>query len=125
MSKPVNTRPIVIALDLGEPELEAQLRALLESVPGVTIAPAGAASDVRLVKPARIDTDAADADLTPREQDVLELLADGASNKEIARRLGISASTVKFHVRSIADKLGADGRTDAVAHALRRGLVHL
>jgi DNA-binding NarL/FixJ family response regulator len=56
---------------------------------------------------------------------VLELLVEGASNKEIARRLGISASTVKFHVRSLADKLGADGRTDAVAHALRRGLVHL
>jgi DNA-binding CsgD family transcriptional regulator len=53
------------------------------------------------------------------------LLVEGAPNKEIARRLGISASTVKFHVRSIADKLGADGRTDAVASALRRGIVHL
>jgi DNA-binding NarL/FixJ family response regulator len=123
LSKPADSRPIVIALDLGEPELEAQLRALLEDVPGLTIASSGAPADVRLVKPARIDADA--AELTPREQDVLELLADGASNKEIARRLGISASTVKFHVRSIADKLGADGRTDAVAHALRRGLVHL
>ncbi len=124
MSKAVTTRPIVIALDVGEAELEAQLRAVLADVPGVTIAADGAASDVRLVKPARRAV-ATDVDLTPREHDVLELLVEGASNKEIARRLGISASTVKFHVRSVADKLGADGRTDAVAHALRRGLVHL
>ena len=124
MSKTVTTRPIVIALDVGEAALEAQLRAVLADVPGVTIAAEGAVADVRLIKPARrtIETD---VELTPREHDVLELLVEGASNKEIARRLGISTSTVKFHVRSVADKLGADGRTDAVAHALRRGLVHL
>jgi DNA-binding NarL/FixJ family response regulator len=124
LSKAATTRPIVIALDVGEAELEAQLRALLGDVPGLTIATDGAPADVRLVKPSRHSTEL-DVELTPRERDVLELLVEGASNKEIARRLGISASTVKFHVRSVADKLGADGRTDAVAHALRRGLVHL
>jgi DNA-binding CsgD family transcriptional regulator len=123
LSKPATTRPIVIALDVGEAELEAQLRALLDGIPGLAIAGEGVSADVRLVRPTRpVEME---ADLTPREHDVLELLVEGASNKEIARRLGISASTVKFHVRSVADKLGADGRTDAVAHALRRGLVHL
>ena len=67
----------------------------------------------------------ADAGLTPREAEVLALLAEGASNKVIARRLGISIHTAKFHVGSILDKLDATGRTDAVAHAARRGVIHL
>ena len=64
-------------------------------------------------------------DLTPRELDVLALLAEGASNKTIAKRLGISVHTAKFHVGSLLDKLDATGRTDAVAHAARRGVIHL
>ena len=63
--------------------------------------------------------------LTPRELDVLELLADGLSNKSIAGCLGISDQTVKFHVASICGKLGAANRTDAVRRALRRGLISL
>jgi DNA-binding CsgD family transcriptional regulator len=59
--------------------------------------------------------------LTPRELEVLALLAEGASNKVIARRLGISVHTAKFHVASLLDKPDAVGRTDAVAHAARRG----
>jgi DNA-binding NarL/FixJ family response regulator len=62
-------------------------------------------------------------DLTPREQQVLQLLAQGASNKTIARRLEITPHTAKFHVASIIAKLGATGRTDAVAKAMRLGLV--
>ena len=58
--------------------------------------------------------------LTPREIEVLELLADGLSNKGIAVRLRISDQTVKFHVSSICGKLGAANRTDAVRRALRR-----
>jgi DNA-binding CsgD family transcriptional regulator len=54
---------------------------------------------------------------------VLQLLAAGESNKAIARRLGISPHTAKFHVASLAGKLGASGRTDAVAKAMRLGLV--
>jgi DNA-binding NarL/FixJ family response regulator len=63
--------------------------------------------------------------LTAREREVLRLLAEGASNKIIARRLGISFHTAKFHVASIAAKLDATGRTDAVAQAVRLGLIML
>jgi DNA-binding CsgD family transcriptional regulator len=62
-------------------------------------------------------------ELTEREQQVLQLLAQGASNKIIARHLGITPHTAKFHVASIATKLGATGRTDTVAKAMRMGLV--
>jgi DNA-binding NarL/FixJ family response regulator len=63
--------------------------------------------------------------LTARELEVLRLLAEGASNKLIARRLGISFHTAKFHVASIAAKLDATGRTDAVAQAVRLRLILL
>jgi DNA-binding NarL/FixJ family response regulator len=65
------------------------------------------------------------AALTAREREVLRLLAEGATNKQIARRLELSVHTVKFHVGSILDKLDATGRTDAVAHAVRLGLLLL
>jgi DNA-binding NarL/FixJ family response regulator len=61
--------------------------------------------------------------LSPREAEVLALLAEGASNKVIARRLGISVHTVKFHVAALLVKLGAANRTDAIATAMRQGLV--
>ena len=63
--------------------------------------------------------------LTPREIEVLELLAEGLPNKAIADRLKISDQTVKFHVSSISAKLGAANRTDAVRRAVRRGLIAL
>jgi two-component system, NarL family, response regulator YdfI len=63
--------------------------------------------------------------LTPREVEVLGLLAEGSGNKQIAFRLGISEHTVKFHVASIFSKLGASSRTEAVALGVRRGLVML
>ena len=63
------------------------------------------------------------APLTSREREILELMADGANNRIIASRLAISRHTVKFHVASILAKLGARSRTEAVALALRRGLV--
>ena len=61
--------------------------------------------------------------LTPRELDVLGLMAEGLPNKAIAARLGISDQTVKFHVASITGKLAAANRTEAVRIALRRGLL--
>lgn len=64
-------------------------------------------------------------ELTPREAEVLRLLADGSGNKDIASRLGISEHTIKFHIRSILGKLGAASRTDAVARGLRSGLIEL
>jgi DNA-binding NarL/FixJ family response regulator len=63
--------------------------------------------------------------LTARELEVLRMLADGAANKTIAWKLGISEHTVKFHVASILGKLGAGSRTEAVAIGVRRGLVLL
>ena len=63
--------------------------------------------------------------LSSREHQVLELVADGLSNKLIADKLGMSEHTAKFHVRSLLDKLGADTRADAVARAARRGLLSL
>jgi DNA-binding NarL/FixJ family response regulator len=63
--------------------------------------------------------------LTARELDVLAAMADGASNKAIARRLGISFHTAKFHVAAILAKLDADSRTEAVAKAAHLGLVML
>jgi DNA-binding NarL/FixJ family response regulator len=61
--------------------------------------------------------------LTPREVQVLELLAEGLANKAIAERLGISDQTVKFHVAAILGKLGVANRTEAVRVAVRRGLI--
>jgi DNA-binding NarL/FixJ family response regulator len=66
-----------------------------------------------------------DRRLTARELEVLKLLAEGASNKMIARQLAVSVHTAKFHVASILEKLDATGRTDAVAHAVRLGLLML
>jgi two-component system, NarL family, response regulator YdfI len=63
--------------------------------------------------------------LTRREREVLQMLAAGLANKEIAARLAISDHTVKFHVASILGKLGASTRTEAVSAGIRRGLVML
>ncbi len=63
--------------------------------------------------------------LTPREIEVLGLVAEGLRNREIANCLGLSLSTVKAHVNSILEKLDAQDRTEAVTRALRRGLISL
>lgn len=64
-------------------------------------------------------------ELTPREQEVLALLAEGLSNKEIAARLDISDHTAKFHVNSILQKMGAQKRVEAVVRAARLGIIDL
>jgi ATP/maltotriose-dependent transcriptional regulator MalT len=71
------------------------------------------------------DDGAIEEPLTVRELEVLELMAEGLTNKRIAERLHISDQTVKFHVAAISGKLGAVNRTDAVRRAVRRGLVAL
>jgi DNA-binding NarL/FixJ family response regulator len=68
---------------------------------------------------------AAGPSLTPREQSVLEHLARGLGNKQIAAQLGISERTVKFHVSSVFTKLGAANRTEAVTRAAQAGLIEL
>jgi two-component system, NarL family, nitrate/nitrite response regulator NarL len=70
-------------------------------------------------------TDSPVEDLTPREMEVLQLLAQGLTNKRIAERLHISDHTAKFHVNAILGKLGVQSRTEAIVQAARRGLVIL
>jgi len=64
-------------------------------------------------------------DLTPREREVLSLIVEGLSNKEIASRLTLAENTVKNHVKTILQKLGVQDRTQASMAAIRRGLVHI
>ncbi len=71
------------------------------------------------------DEDSVPVRLSQRERQVAELLVEGASNKVIARDLGISVHTAKFHVTAVMEKLGARNRADAVAIALREGFVTL
>jgi DNA-binding CsgD family transcriptional regulator len=132
LSEHAASGPLRLALDVADPALADQLAALLAGVPGLRLVGAGEAADAAVVlPPGRLPQGdvAPQADvevpLTPRELEVLALLAEGASNKMIGRRLGISVHTAKFHVGSLIDKLDAVGRTDAVAHAARLGVIHL
>jgi DNA-binding NarL/FixJ family response regulator len=119
---------------VGTPVARARLRLLADGALSIVGEAAdvpqaraeGGEADAFLVAatPEAADHPPAEA-LTPREIDVLELLAEGLSNKGIARRLGISDQTVKFHVASITGKLGAHSRTAAVRLAVRRGLITL
>ncbi len=125
MSAKTDPDPIRLALNLADAELADRLAALLASVPGLRLVGEDETADAVVV----LSTDPSlTADgytpLTPRELEVLALLAEGASNKMIAKRLGISVHTAKFHVGSLLDKLDAVGRTDAVAHAARLGVIN-
>jgi len=116
------TEDIAIALEIEDPVLADRLALLLGGIAGLRLVAPGDAAAVVLRDRQHSP---ADIELTPRELDVLALMAEGASNKMIARQLGISVHTVKFHVGSLLDKLDATGRTDAVAHAARRGVINL
>jgi len=113
--------------DAGPSRLAAALRAVAQGLVVLDGALAG------LLSPAAADDDRPDSaeddepaePLTPREQEVLHLLAEGLSNKQIGARLGVSEHTAKFHVAAILGKLGAEGRTDAVVRAARAGLILL
>jgi DNA-binding NarL/FixJ family response regulator len=110
----IHSEEIGLVVD-GEFETLREARAAEVPVDGILIAPRrDRREEARLVET-----------LTGRETEVLELLAEGLSNKGIAARLGISDQTVKFHVASIGGKLGAANRTDAVRLAVRRGLIAL
>ncbi len=123
--------PLVVALRIGDARLAERAAAVLTDVPGLRLAAGGEPADLLLTAPG-IGTPEngetvrdGEASLTAREAEVLALLAEGASNKQIARRLGISVHTAKFHVGQVLDKLDAPGRAGAVAHAARRGVIHL
>lgn len=116
--------PLSIAIRIEDPALADRLRRMLADVAGVRIVVDGEGADLALSL-AGADPAALSQPLTSREREVVALLAEGLSNKEIALRLGISPDTAKFHVARLIDKLDATGRTDAVAHAARRGVIHL
>jgi DNA-binding CsgD family transcriptional regulator len=124
LSKSTKAAPIRLALNIEDRALADRLSNLLVNVPGLHLVGASEAADVTLVLFSSGPVED-DVPLTPRELEVLALLAEGLSNKAIARRLGISVHTAKFHVGALMDKLDAVGRTDAVAHAVRRGVIHL
>ena len=126
MTKEGASDPVVIAIEIDDAALADQLAARLADVAGLRLAQAGEKADCVLVSPQAVaDPVERTAGLTPREIEVLNLMAEGASNKTIARRLEISVHTVKFHVGSLLDKLDAAGRTDAVAQAARIGVINL
>ena len=89
---------------------------------GSLLTPVASSAVLRRV---RGETPAAGPSLTPREREVLEALARGLGNKQIAAQLGVSERTVKFHVSSLFEKLGAGNRTEAVTIAARAGLVSI
>ncbi len=108
----------VVSRRTSGPRLERALDALLE---GLLVIDEDLAEDT--LRPPQRPLGSHET-LTPRELEVLELLASGLSNKEIADRLGVSFHTVKFHVNAILGKLGASSRTEVVALAARAGLLH-
>ncbi len=98
-------------------EVEEVVEAIQEVAAGGTYFPANLAQKLEWRKE--------QPELTPRELEVLQLLAAGCSNKEIMDRLDISLPTVKLHVVNLREKLGAADRTQAVVHAFKRGILHL
>ena len=118
------TPAIVVAIKVDDHLLADRLAALLGGVAGLRLAARGETATVMVTSRGQ-QGEPSGIELTPRERDVLALMAEGASNKAIASKLGISVHTAKFHVGSLLDKLDATGRTDAVAHAARRGVINL
>jgi DNA-binding NarL/FixJ family response regulator len=99
------------------------LPALTAAAAGLLTLDAGLAEAVLRPRPAHAP--ALVEPLTPREVEVLQLVAEGLTNRRIGERLGISEHTAKFHVNAILGKLGAQSRSEAVAQAARLGLVLL
>jgi DNA-binding CsgD family transcriptional regulator len=115
-----------LAIEVADPALADRIAAALSGVEGIElVGPADRPDAVVIAAHRAAPEPDPDIALTPRELEVLALLAEGASNKAIARHLGISAHTAKYHVASLMEKLDAVSRTDAVAHAARIGVLHL
>lgn len=115
-------RDLRAALDTSPPDIVGEFESLADA------RRSGLSTDAFVLAPRERpagDDEPSPEMLTPREIQVLELVAEGLPNKVIAERLGISDQTVKFHIGSISGKLGAGNRTDAVRRAVRRGLIAL
>jgi DNA-binding NarL/FixJ family response regulator len=110
----------VLSTEATPEEIESAIQAVNT---GLVVVTAGSLPD--LLPDLRPPTEALTEPLSDRELEVLNLIAEGQSNKLIAHGLGISEHTVKTHVASILAKLGAASRTEAVSQAIRRGLVML
>jgi len=126
LSTDIASEPIRLALEIADATLADRLIQVLSEVPSVQLVEPGQNADAILTLPTPRDVlTNGEIGLTPRELEVLGLLSEGGSKKAIARRLGISVHTAKFHVASLLDKLDAAGRTDAVTHAARLGVINL
>ena len=112
----------VIERDASTDELTSALHGV---VVGLTVLGADTARILgeRLPHSHAAETSVRVEEQTHREEEVLELLAEGIGNREIAARLGISEHTVKFHISSILSKLRASSRTEAVTYGIRQGLI--
>jgi DNA-binding NarL/FixJ family response regulator len=114
----------IVPPDAPSAELRAAAAAAAQ---GFTVLPATLAARLLPARPPASDGGLGEPlePLTPREREVLELLAHGLSNRQIGERLGISEHTAKFHVAAVSAKLGAASRTEAVSRGVRRGLITL
>ncbi|GAC1364385.1 MAG: response regulator transcription factor [Herpetosiphon sp.] len=113
----------ILSWHVAASELQAAVRAVVSGL--IVLHPAYLPPPAAVHIQAATTTDQPDEPLTGREQEVLQLLGEGLSNKQIARRLTISEHTVKFHVSAVFGKLGAVSRADAVSRGARRGLLTL
>jgi DNA-binding CsgD family transcriptional regulator len=124
--EPALGAPLRVAIGVSGRHLADRLAAALKQANGIEVVRNPAEAHAIIVdggfKPPLAGPEVS---LTERERTVLALLVEGASNKEIARALNISAHTAKFHVRSLLDKLDAVSRTGAVVHAARLGVISL
>ena len=119
-----------VYLDVADPVTRRRLAALVKADPEIVLVAGEEEADV--VVSERVIATAAPATvpregtaLTPRELDVLRLVAQGLGNKEIAAELDLSAHTVKYHLASVLTKLGVRSRTEAVSRGIRTGLLPL
>jgi len=119
-----------VYLDVADPVTRRRLAALVKADPEIALVAEAEEADV--VVSERVIATAAPATvpregaaLTPRELDVLRLVAQGLGNKEIAADLDLSTHTVKYHLASVLAKLGVRSRTEAVSRGIRTGLLPL
>lgn len=117
--------PLLVSVDVADEQRRTTLTNLFEAAGYRVVAPEQSDVIVSDTKPPRRGLEEltdwpAQSVLTPRELDVIEAISAGLSNKAIARELGISLHTVKFHIESLLRKLGARTRAEAVAKAMER-----
>lgn len=114
----------IVSPDAPAPELQTTVAAVAQ---GLIVMPPAVMERLLGQRPVveNLNLEPLDEPLTARESEVLELLGQGLSNKLIARQLNISEHTVKFHISSLYNKLGASSRTEAISYGARRGLITL